>query len=309
MEGKYKLATTASSTKLKQKSRINWNLLVPLIPLLLWLSLLLVFPHFRLFLMSLMERGQDTIADGGITASNYLAPFIDPDRLFITVFARTIIFSLLNTLLTLAVTYPIAFVIAKVLKGSSKLILLLLIALPYYISELIRVYAWMNILRETGFLNYLLVDVLHIFSQPVEFLYNSTALFVVFVYTSMLLMLLPIYSSLDGMPDEQIQASQDLGAGPLATFLYVVFPYSLPGVTAGCILVFMMNVGDYLVPTLIGGKNNLWVTEMIYNRFIISTNWNLGAAYSIVMLVLTSLVVWLGLRLSGQTLRGVFGEQ
>jgi spermidine/putrescine transport system permease protein len=255
-----------------------------------------------------MERGQNAIAEGGVTASNYLAPFLDPDRLFITIFARTILFSLANTFLTLLVVYPVAFAIAKVLKGSSKLILLLLIALPYYISELIRVYAWMNILRETGFLNYLLVDVLHIFSQPVEFLYNSSALFVVFVYTSMLLMLLPIYSSLDGMPDEQIQASQDLGAGPWATFRYVVFPYSLPGVTAGCILVFMMNVGDYLVPTLIGGKNNLWVTEMIYNRFIVSTNWNLGAAYSIVMLVLTSLVVWLGLRLSGQTLRGVFSE-
>lgn len=307
--GGNEIATKATSTKLKQKSRINWNLWLPIIPLLLWLSLLLVFPHIRLFLMSLMERGQQTIADGGITATNYLAPFLDPDRLFIKIFARTILFSLLNTLLTLAVTYPIAFAIAKVLKGNRKIILLLLIALPYYISELIRVYAWMNILRETGFLNYLLVDMLHIFSEPVEFLYNNSALFVVFVYTSTLLMLLPIYSSLDGMPDEQIQAAQDLGAGPLATFFYVVFPYSLPGVTAGCILVFMMNVGDYLVPTLIGGKNNLWVTEMIYNRFIISTNWNLGSAYSLVMLVLTSIVVWLGLRLSGQTLRGVFSEQ
>lgn len=307
--GANEVAEKATSPKLKQKSRINWNLWIPLIPLLLWLFLLLVFPHVRLFMLSLMERGQNSFSDGGITASNYLDPFLDPDRLFIQVFARTIFFSLLNTLLTLVVTYPIAFAIAKVLKGNRKILLLLLIALPYYISELIRVYAWMNILRETGFLNYLLVDMLHIFSEPVEFLYTNSALFVVFVYTSTLLMLLPIYSSLDGLPDEQIQAAQDLGAGPLATFFYVVFPYSLPGVTAGCILVFMMNVGDYLIPTLIGGKYNLWVTEMIYNRFIVSTNWNLGSAYSLVMLVLTSIVVWLGLRLSGQTLRGVFSDQ
>jgi len=300
---------TVSPTRLKQKSRIPWNIIAPLIPLLLWLFLLLILPHVRLLALSFMERGQKAFSDGGVYFGNYLKPFQDQDRLFIKVFTRTILFSVINTSLTLAVAYPIAFYIAKVLKGARKFILLILIALPYYISELVRVYAWMNILRETGFLNYLLVDILHILNQPVEFLYNSPALFVVFVYSSVLLMLMPIYSSLEGLPDEQLDAAQDLGAGPLATFTHIVFPTSLPGVTAGCILVFMMNVGDYLIPTLIGGKNNLWVTEMIYNRFIVSTNWNLGSAYSLVTLILTTLVVWLGLRLTRQTLRGVFSEQ
>jgi len=183
-----------------------------------------------------------------------------------------------------------------------------MLALPYWVSELVRVYAWMNILRETGFLNYLLVEVLGILDQPVEFLYNNTSLFVVFVYSSVLLMLLPIYSSLEGLADEQIQAAQDLGAGPLATFRYVIWPTSLPSVTYGCILVFMLSAGNYLIPNLIGGKESLWVTEMIYNRFIVSTNWNLGSAYSLMLLLSTALMVWLGLRLTGQTLRGVFGE-
>ena len=305
-------AQDSITTPRKRKFKVPWAIVLPAIPLFLWLSLLIVFPHIRLALLSFLKRGQDIFfLDDylNIFLGNYLAPFQDPDQLFSRVFFKTMLYSLVNTLLTLIVAYPIAFYLAKVLKGSRKFALLLLLILPYWVSELVRVYAWMNILRETGFLNYLLVNVFGIFDQPVEFLYNNTSLFVVFVYSSVLLMLLPIYSSLEGLADEQIQAAEDLGAGPFATFRYVVFPISLPSVTYGCILVFMISAGSYLIPNLIGGKNTLWVTEMIYNRFIISTNWNLGSAYSLVLLISTSIMIWLGLRLTGQSLRGVFSEQ
>jgi spermidine/putrescine transport system permease protein len=305
-------AQDSITTPRKRKFKVPWAIVLPAIPLFLWLSLLIVFPHIRLALLSFLKRGQDIFfLDDylNIFLGNYLAPFQDPDQLFSRVFFKTMLYSLVNTLLTLIVAYPIAFYLAKVLKGSRKFALLLLLILPYWVSELVRVYAWMNILRETGFLNYLLVNVFGIFDQPVEFLYNNTSLFVVFVYSSVLLMLLPIYSSLEGLADEQIQAAEDLGAGPFATFRYVVFPISLPSVTYGCILVFMISAGNYLIPNLIGGKNTLWVTEMIYNRFIISTNWNLGSAYSLVLLISTSIMIWLGLRLTGQSLRGVFSEQ
>ena len=305
-------AQDSITTPRKRKFKVPWAIVLPAIPLFLWLSLLIVFPHIRLAMLSFLKRGQDTMfLDNylNIFLGNYLAPFQDPDQLFSRVFFKTMLYSLVNTLLTLIVAYPIAFYLAKVLKGSRKFALLLLLILPYWVSELVRVYAWMNILRETGFLNYLLVNVLGIFDQPVEFLYNNTSLFVVFVYSSVLLMLLPIYSSLEGLADEQIQAAEDLGAGPFATFRYVVFPISLPSVTYGCILVFMISAGNYLIPNLIGGKNTLWVTEMIYNRFIISTNWNLGSAYSLLLLISTSIMIWLGLRLTGQSLRGVFSEQ
>jgi spermidine/putrescine transport system permease protein len=305
-------AQDSITTPRKRKLNVPWAIVLPAIPLFLWLTLLIVFPHIRLAILSFLKRGQDIFfLDNtlSIFLGNYLAPFQDPDQLFSRVFFQTVLYSLANTLLTLIVAYPIAFYLAKVLKGSRKFALLLLLILPYWVSELVRVYAWMNILRETGFLNYLLVNVLGIFDQPVEFLFNNTSLFVVFVYSSVLLMMLPIYSSLEGLADEQIQAAEDLGAGPFATFRYIVFPISLPSVTYGCILVFMISAGNYLIPTLIGGKNTLWVTEMIYNRFIISTNWNLGSAYSLLLLISTSIIVWLGLRLTGQNLRGVFSEQ
>ena len=305
-------AQDSITTPRKRKFKVPWAIVLPAIPLFLWLSMLIVFPHIRLAVLSFLKRGQDIFfLDDylNIFLGNYLAPFQDPDQLFSRVFFKTMLYSLVNTLLTLIVAYPIAFYLAKVLKGSRKFALLLLLILPYWVSELVRVYAWMNILRETGFLNYLLVNVLGIFDQPVEFLYNNTSLFVVFVYSSVLLMMLPIYSSLEGLADEQIQAAEDLGAGPFATFRYVVFPISLPSVTYGCILVFMISAGNYLIPNLIGGKNTLWVTEMIYNRFIISTNWNLGSAYSLILLISTSIMIYLGLRLTGQSLRGVFSEQ
>jgi spermidine/putrescine transport system permease protein len=301
-------ALQAKTIRIKRKSRIPWEFIFPLIPLLLWLLLLLIFPHLRLLLLSFMRKGQTSLVDGGIFFGNYLAPFQDPSLIFVRVFYRTITFSLINTFLTLLVAYPTAFFVAKILKGSSKVFLLILIALPFYISELVRVYAWMNILRETGTLNYLLVNVLGVMQTPVEFLYSNQALFIVFVFSSMLVMIFPIYSSLEGLPDDQIHAAQDLGAGYFSTLRHVVFPFSLPGVTAGCILVFMLSVGNYLIPVLVGGKNNLWVTEMIYNRFIISSNWGLGSAYSIITLIMTSLVVWIGLRATRQTLRGVFSE-
>jgi spermidine/putrescine transport system permease protein len=305
-------AQESITTARKRKFKVPWAIVLPAIPLFLWLSLLIVFPHIRLAILSFLKRGQDIFfLDDylNIFLGNYLAPFQDPDQLFSRVFFKTMLYSLANTLLSLIVAYPIAFYLAKVLKGSRKFALLLLLILPYWVSELVRVYAWMNILRETGFLNYLLVNVFGILDQPVEFLYNNTSLFVVFVYSSVLLMMLPIYSSLEGLADEQIQAAEDLGAGPFATFRYVVFPISLPSVTYGCILVFMISAGSYLIPNLIGGKNTLWVTEMIYNRFIISTNWNLGSAYSLILLISTSIMIYLGLRLTGQSLRGVFSEQ
>jgi spermidine/putrescine transport system permease protein len=284
----------------ERRFRIRWGTLLLAVPLLLWLFLLLVFPHVRLFVMSLYRRGGETL-----TGYNYVS-MLQPDSLFLRVFRQTISYSLLNTFLTLLVAYPVAFFIAKVAKGAWKAIVLLLCTLPYWVSELVRVYAWMNILRESGFLNYLLVDVLHVLPQPQEFLFNNWSLFVVFVYSSVLLMLLPIYSSLEGLADEQIQAAQDLGAGWLSTLRYVVLPASMPGVVSGSILVFMLSAGNYLIPNLIGGKNLLWVTEMIYNRFIISTNWNLGSAYSFILLLATAFIVWLGLRLTGQDLRRVF---
>lgn len=293
------MTVRAVPVKLSIRPQIQWGAVLSAIPLLLWLSLLIVIPHIRLLIMSFTKH-----LEGGFYPGYYLQVFRNP--VFTRVFFRTILYSAFNTFLTLVVVYPLAFLIAKVLKRSMQFIALLVVAMPFWVSELVQVYAWMNILRETGFLNRFLVEVLGLLKQPVEFLYNRWALLTVLVYSSLLLMLMPIYSVLEELDNAQIEAAQDLGAGWLATFLYVIWPTSLPGVTAGCIMVFTLSVGSYVIPNLVGGEEGLWVTEMIYNRFFIAMNWNLGSAYGFLLLTSTLLLIWLGLRLTRQTLRGAF---
>jgi spermidine/putrescine transport system permease protein len=282
---------------------VNWGVVATAVPLLVWIVGLVVVPQVGLLLQSFYELGGDRL-----TLANYLSIFQDSDFIFLRVFGKTLLYTLAIAALTLAVAYPMAFILAKVLRGRQKLVFILLLATPFWVNELIRVYAWIGLLRETGFVNYLLVDVLGVLPAPVELLYNDIAMVVVFVYSFLLLMLLPIYSSLDGLDDTLIQAAQNLGAGWFSVFRYVVWPASLPGVTAGLILVFTLGFSNYLVPTLVGGKNSLWVTQLIYNRFVVATNWNLGAAYSFILLAIACLVVWVLLKLTGQSLQNVFGN-
>jgi spermidine/putrescine transport system permease protein len=115
-------------------------------------------------------------------------------------------------------------------------------------------------------------------------------------------MVVPLIASLDGMDDSLIEAAFDLGASRWTIFTRIVIPYAAPGITSGAIVVFMLALGNYLTPNLMGGKNSLWFTEQIYNEFIASFNWNQGAAFGFLLLLLSSGIIWLGLKISGQTL-------
>jgi spermidine/putrescine transport system permease protein len=141
--------------------------------------------------------------------------------------------------------------------------------------------------------------------KPVEMLYNDAAMVMGLVYTMMLFMVIPIISVLESLDDSLIEAAYDLGANMWTILLRIVIPHCGPGIVSGAIVVFMLSLGDYLTPKLIGGKNSLWFTEQIYNQFIASFNWNQGSAFGFLLLVLSSLVVWAGLKLSRQELRKV----
>jgi spermidine/putrescine transport system permease protein len=282
-----------------QAKPFPWFRIVCLLPLLLWIFALLVLPHAQLFVMSFIKNRHP---EEGLYLGNYLRFFAEP--LYWRIFVRTAVYSILTTFFTLVICYPTAFFLAKVAKSRWQLAMILLVVLPFWISELVRTYSWMIMLRETGVINWILLK-LGILSKPVEMLYNDYAIFVGLVYASMLFMLLPIYGVLDGLDDTLIEAAQDLGANRWTILWEIVWPHSLPGVTSGCIIVFMLTLGNYLTPTLMGGKNSLYFTETIYNQFIVSWNWNQGAAFGFLLLFLSSLIVWLGLKLSRQKLTEV----
>lgn len=279
------------------KFRITWGLAIFLTPVLLWLLLLIVIPHIELLLMSL--RGENDMGDPVWTFMNYIHFFTE--SIYWYTFVRTALYALLVTALTFAVTFPVAFFITKVVQNRLSGFLTILLLVPFWVSELVRVYGWMILLRESGVINHFLVRI-GLISQPVEMLYNDVSMIMGLVYTSMLFMVVPLISSLEGMDDSLIEAAHDLGASKLTIFYKIVIPYAAPGITSGSIVVFMLALGNYLTPNLMGGKNSLWFTEQIYNEFIASFNWNQGAAFGFLLLLLSSAIIWLGLKLSKQQL-------
>ena len=176
---------------------------------------------------------------------------------------RTVAFSIIATVLTFLIGFPVAYYIAKIAQGRTKAALFMLCLLPFWVSEIVRVFGWMLLLRETGLISNALQG-MGIISAPVEFLYNDAAILIGLVYTSMLI--------------------------------------------AGSIVVSMLALGNYLTPTLLGGKSGQWFTAQIYSQFITRFNWELGSAFGFILLATSSALVWLLLRLSGQSLSNTLGR-
>ncbi|MCP4208486.1 MAG: ABC transporter permease, partial [Shimia sp.] len=232
------------------------GLILLLTPFLLWLSLLIVIPHIDLLLVSLRERvgvGQYEISLG-----NYFSFFTEP--LYMVTFLRTAVMSIFATILTLLIGFPVAYYIAKMAKGRTQSALFLLCLVPFWVSELVRTFGWMILLRETGIISNLLQSV-GLANGPVEMLYNDAAIMVGLVYTSMLFMVVPLITTLESLSDEVVEAGYDLGGNGFSVLREIIIPHAMPGIVSGSIVVFMLCLGNYLTPTMLGGKESLWFTE------------------------------------------------
>ena len=266
-----------------------------LAPALIWLFALIVLPHLDLALLSFRER----------TAPREFAPSLAQYRTFFTeplywhVFARTAVMSVIATLLTLLIAFPVAWTIAKLARGRMGALLFVVCLIPFWVSETVRTLGWMILLRESGVLPGLLVH-MGITDVPVELLYHDATILVGLVYTSLLFMVVPLVGSLESLDNSLIEAAYDLGSSGWSILRKIVIPHAAPGITAGCIVVFMLTLGNYLTPTLLGGKNSQWFTEQIYTQFITRFNWEQGAAFGFLLLALSTVMVWVGLKLSGQ---------
>ena len=288
-------ATASASQRL-----VLWLLLAPA---LIWLFGLILLPHLDLALLSLRERtGPGEYAFG---LAQYRTFFTEP--LYWDVFVRTATISLIATALTLLLAFPIAWTIAKLTRGRLSALLFAVCLIPFWVSETVRTLGWMILLRETGVIPGLLVT-FGITEVPIEMLYRDATILVGLVYTSLLFMVVPLYGSLESLDDSLIEAAYDLGGNGWTVLRTVVIPHAAPGITAGCIVVFMLTLGNYLTASLLGGKNSLWFTEQIYTQFITRFNWEQGAAFGFLLLLLSSMMVWAGLRLSGQRFSDVMSR-
>jgi spermidine/putrescine transport system permease protein len=266
-----------------------------LAPALIWLFALIVLPHLDLALLSFRERTGPREFKPSL--AQYHTFFTEP--LYWHVFARTAAMSAIATLLTLLIAFPVAWTITKLAPGRLGAMLFMVCLIPFWVSETVRTLGWMILLRETGVLPSVLVH-LGVTSVPVELLYHDATILVGLVYTSLLFMVVPLVGSLENLDNSLIEAAYNLGASGWSVLRTIVIPHAAPGITAGCIVVFMLTLGNYLTPTLLGGKNSLWFTEQIYTQFITRFNWEQGAAFGFLLLALSTGMVWFGLKLSGQ---------
>jgi spermidine/putrescine transport system permease protein len=269
-----------------------WLLLAPG---LVWLLGLIVLPHLDLAVLSARVR----------VAPQVYAPswaqyrtFID-EPLYWHTFVRTALMSVLATALTLLIAFPVAWAITKLARGRWQALLFMGCLIPFWVSETVRTLGWTILLRESGVLPALMVQ-LGWTAAPVELLYHDATILVGLVYTSMLFMVVPLVAALESLDDAWVEAAYNLGGNGWSILRQIVIPHAAPGIAAGCIVVFMLTLGNYLTPTLLGGKNSLWFTEQIYTQFITRFNWEQGAAFGFLLLGLSTGIVWLGLKLTGQ---------
>jgi spermidine/putrescine transport system permease protein len=269
-----------------------WLLLAPAV---LWLLLLIVLPQVEMALVSLRER----VGPGQFAPSlgQYATFFAEP--LYWNNFLRTAVMSVIATVLALLLAFPVAWTIAKVARGRIKTMLLAATLLPFWASELVRTLGWLILLRSSGVIPQAL-QALGITGAPVELLYHDATILVGLVYSSLLFMLVPLINALETLDDSLIEAAYDLGGKRADILRRIVIPHAAPGIAAGCIMVFMLTLGNYLTPVVLGGKNSLWFTELIYTQFITRFNWEQGAAFAFLLLALSTMLVWLGLKVTGQ---------
>lgn len=214
-----------------------------------------------------------------------LSEFVDiPDFLYFAAYLSSLKIAIISTFLTLLIGYPIAYGMARCAEHWRPTLLMLVI-LPFWTSFLIRVYAWMGILSTEGYLNQLLLNV-GVISDPLVILNTNVAVYIGIVYTYLPFMVLPIYASLDKMDDSLVEAAEDLGCSALSAFWLVTAPLSKPGVIAGCFLVFIPTLGEFVIPSLLGGSNTLMIGKVLWEEFFNNRDWPVASAVAVILLLI-----------------------
>lgn len=208
--------------------------------------------------------------------------FLLDDPLYINAYLSSIKIAFISTLACLAIGYPMAYYIARAEPRTSN-ILLMLVILPFWSSFLLRVYAWIGFLKGNGVINNVLMS-LGITSAPIQMLQTDFAVYIGITYTYLPFMILPLYANLIKLDNGLLEAAADLGARPMTTFFTVTLPLSFPGIIAGSMLVFIPAIGEYVIPTLLGGPRTLMIGRILWDEFSSNRDWPVASAVAIAML-------------------------
>jgi putrescine transport system permease protein len=209
--------------------------------------------------------------------------FLFTDALYLDSFLYSIKVAALSTLICLLLGYPMALAIARA-EPARRSLLLMLVILPFWTSFLLRIYAWIGLLKDDGLINSALLW-LHLIASPIQMANTSFAVYIGIVYSYLPFMILPLYSNLEKHDATLLEAAADLGAAPWKAFMRITFPLSLPGVVAGAMLVFIPAVGEYVIPTLLGSANQLMIGRVLSDEFFENRDWPVASAVAIIILI------------------------
>jgi len=214
---------------------------------------------------------------------NYI--YLLSNTLHRSIFVKTMLVSLLVTFIALSLCYPVAYYLSHVAPGHRAGLIIMGLMVPYWVNEILRTFAWLMILSQHGLANTIL-QFLGLADAPVDFLNTNSGIIIGMTYCYVLFMVFPIYNTLETLDHNQVEAARDLGASWIRIHRDIAIPHAKPGIAVGCIMTFMLAVGTYAVPSILGGTSSLWFTQIIYSWFFDGGNWNQGAAYAFTLLVL-----------------------
>jgi spermidine/putrescine transport system permease protein len=268
----------------------------------LWIGLFALIPNLALFLVSFLDRGEVDYFIPVFTSGNY-GRLLDPA--FVNIFLKSMYLASVSTLSCLLIGYPFAYLMANAHKRMRPW-LMLLVVIPFWTNSLIRTYALVIILKNRGLINKLMLS-LGFADGSFSLMYNDIAVFIGLTYTLLPFMILPLYASIEKLDRSLLDAARDLGAGSLRSFWHVTLPLTLPGIVAGCILVFLPALGTFYIPEILGGAKVMLLGSFIKNQFLVARDWPLGASSSMIMtgiLVLMALIYRLANRMNADSAPG-----
>ena len=267
-----------------------------LLPSWIWMWLLFASPFVIVLAYSALTRGEIGGIEPPWTLESY-ARLADP--LYLTILWRSFVMAAVATALCLVFAFPAALFISRA--TSRRNLYLQLVMLPFWTSFLVRTYAWLFLLRDTGLINTVL-QALGLIHAPLPLLYNDGSVLLGLVYGYLPFMVLPIYATLERLDPSLVEAAADLGARPLTTVLRVIVPLSKPGIVAGSILVFIPSLGAFLTPDLLGGGRTVMVGNLVQNQFTTARDWPFGSAISIALMAIVTLLLVVFLRRESESL-------
>jgi spermidine/putrescine transport system permease protein len=268
---------------------------------LVWLVGFFLLPLAYLLAVSFARRSPYGTIEWALGLSNYWRAF---QPLYLGVYWRSFWMAVLTTVLCMLLGYPVAYALALKVSGRWKSALLMLVVIPFWTSFLIRTYAWMVILRTEGVVNTTLMA-LHVVHEPLRLLYTPLAVFIGLVYGELPFMILPLYAVLQKLDPLLLEAAQDLGANRWNTFLRITLPISMPGLSAGGVLVFIASIGAFITPDLLGGARTIMVGNLIQNQFATVRDQPFGSAVAFLLTFVVLVLLWTGSRRAERVTRGI----